>query len=189
PPRREPGPAANPLARAPPDPESACARATNTAVSPRSIPAPARTPTAEPRQSGGGEGNSGSRCTPAHTRYQPIPAAAQRLDPVAVAVAIQLAPQIRNVRLNHVGVMLPVVIVKVFQQNLLRNHRPWPVTEVFERAIFRRRKLHRLAGHRHRLLQRVDHHIRHFNFRIAYALAAPDERLRPRQQLAQIERL
>ncbi len=64
-------------------------------------------------------------------------------------------------RFDYVRMMLPIEIVEMFQQLLLRNNRSRPMNKVFKNPIFRRREIEKLTATANSLLNSIHFHIRH----------------------------
>ena len=92
-------------------------------------------------------------------------------------------------RLDDVGVMLPVVVVEVLEQFTLADDFARVVDEVFEDAVLGGRQVDERAGAANRLLQRVQLDIESGERGVGGALAAADEGLGAGDELAQIEGL
>src|SRR5579862_9820853 len=84
----------------------------------------------------------------------------QRLDQRLSSLDIQLSSQVRYVSFDNVGMMLPIEIVQMFQQLLLRNNRARPMNEIFKNSVLRWREIERPAPAAHRLLHGVQFQIR-----------------------------
>src|SRR5580698_6306826 len=85
-----------------------------------------------------------------------VSALAYGFDENPCAACIQLASQVRDVSLDDVGVMGPIVVIEVLQQLLLRYQGPWPVHEVFKDAVLGSREVQHASVTMDDLLYRVD---------------------------------
>src|SRR5271157_5017784 len=99
-------------------------------------------------------------------------------------VIFELAAQPGDVNLDHVAESFPVEVVQVLEQFGLGDHRAGTMREIFHRG-----QRDHLALSSYRKISGVDLDIRYFQHSRALALSAPDQRLGPRQQFAEIKRL
>src|SRR5580698_6675823 len=99
----------------------------------------------------------------------------QGLDQRFGSRGIQLSAQVRNVRFDHVGMMLPFEIVEMFQQFLLGNNRTRPMNQIFENPILRWREIKGPSAAADRLLNRIQLQIGHYQNWGRNSFGAPNE--------------
>ena len=102
---------------------------------------------------------------------------------------VKFSSQVRDMNLDHIGMMLPIEIVEMLQQFLLRNHRARPMNKIFKNSIFRWREIEELTATADSLLDCIQLQIRNRDYRSRNALGASYERFDSGQQFSQIERL
>src|SRR5689334_13138937 len=118
-----------------------------------------------------------------------IAATAQGLDRLLIAVGHELFAQIGDVGLDHVGVMLPVVVVEVLEQLALGDDDARPMHHVLKNAVFSRREIDDATSAAHCLFQRVDFDVGDGKNGMRSALAAANQSLRARDELAEVKGL
>src|ERR1017187_6135355 len=102
-------------------------------------------------------------------------------------VVFEFAPQPRDIYLDDVAEAFPVEVVKVLEQFGLGHHRAGTMREIFEYAILHGGESNDFSLSPHREVGGADLNVAHFQYGGALALAAPDQRLGPRQQFAKIK--
>src|SRR3984885_390593 len=113
----------------------------------------------------------------------------KRLDQRFSPLAVQLSSQVRNMSFDDIGMMLPVEVVQMFEQLLLRNDGARPMNKVFENPVFRRRKIENPAPAANRLLHSIQFQVRNRQHRVRGTFRAPNEGFNSSQKLAQIKGL
>src|SRR6185437_14713901 len=120
-------------------------------------------------------------------RFQAIPASTECGDGGFLTSPAELFAEIGDVRFDHVGVMLPVVVIEMLEQLARGDDGAWAEDEVFEQPILSGREIDELAGAANGLLYRVERDASNGELRVGRAFAAANKRLRSRDQLTEVE--
>src|SRR5579862_5879016 len=103
--------------------------------------------------------------------------------------ALELAAQVGDVCLDHVGVVFPVVVVEVFEHLTFTDDLARVVDEVLQYPVLSRGKIDEGSGPSHGLFQRVQFHVERTQRGMSRALAPPNEGLAAGNEFAEVERL
>ena len=106
---------------------------------------------------------------------KPIAAPAKGLQAKRLFRFGQFPAQIGDMHFNHVGVMFPVEIVKVFEQLLFGDDNAWPMHEVLENAKLRGRKRNGCLALGYGLFQSIQFDVADAKHGVRHAFAATDE--------------
>ncbi len=120
-----------------------------------------------------------------------VAATAQRLDD-GFGIGhggVEFFTQVRHVRLDHVGVMLPVVVVEVLEEFLLADDLAGMVQQVFENVVLGGREIDERAVAVHGLLQGIEVDAERVECGMGCALAAADEGFGAGEEFAEVEGL
>jgi hypothetical protein len=124
-------------------------------------------------------------------RAHHITGVAHRAHQRALGVELDFLAQLGDVHVDHVGLRVEVVVPDRFEQHRACHHLVGVPHQVLEQLELARLQVDGAAGARHAPRQQVHAQIAHLEYALAGvpALAAAGERIDPRQQLAEGERL